>query len=105
MRTIQLDLGPGCELIGALHESEDVRDLSQDMLEIRLLCGMSIEVGWMPEADPDGAYEVLLCRGSDIVAKVTKPTAAATKLVIESLARCAVARLAIESLIDSQRED
>lgn len=108
MRTIQLDLGSECELIGALHESDDVRDLSQDMLEIRMPSGMSVEAGWVPEADPDGAYEVLLCRGSDIVAKVTKPTAAATKLVIESLARpqtVAAAKVAIELLADSQREN
>ena len=86
MITIPLNLDPECELIGALCESDDPRELSQDMLEIHLPSGISIEAGWVPEADPDGAYELLLCCGLEVKLKMTKSSAMEAKLAIEELA-------------------
>ncbi len=86
MITIPLSLDPKCKVIGALYESDDVRELSQDMLEIHLPSGVSIEVGWTPEADPNGAYEVLVCCGLEVNRKIALTTAAEAKLVIEGLA-------------------
>lgn len=47
-----------CEVIGFLYESDDPAELGQDMLEVHLASGVTIDAGWYPEGDPSGAYTV-----------------------------------------------
>ena len=88
MTIVPLDLNHewGCNVIGELCSSENIDELSQDMIEVHLPSGLSIEAGWVPENDPSGDYEVLLCRGLHVVHEVKKKTAMEAKFVIEGLA-------------------
>lgn len=54
---------PGCTVTGYLYDSDDPRDLGQDMLEIHGQNGVTVDVGWVPEGDPDGAYLIAVCQG------------------------------------------
>ena len=88
MNLIPLSLTPewSCQVIGSLQESDDVSELSQDMLEVHLPGGLSIEVGWVPENDPNGAYQILLCLGMKVKREITRKTAVEARLVVEELA-------------------
>lgn len=54
---------PGCTVTGYLYDSADPRDLGQDMIEVRGSNGVTVDAGWVPEGDPDGAYQVAVCQG------------------------------------------
>ena len=64
----QVDLAlpeyPGTEVIGFLYDSDDFADLGQDMIEIRLPLGITINAGWYPEGSKAGKYRVAV-RGAD----------------------------------------
>ena len=59
-REIHLNLPAhlGCEVVGFLYESDDVAELGQDMIEVRVPTGVTINAGWYPEGSPEGAYRV-----------------------------------------------
>lgn len=58
MRTIELQFA-GCRVRGALIESNDPADLTDDMLEIELPNQMYIQAGWFPQYSPTGKYRVI----------------------------------------------
>lgn len=45
---------------GGLPLTQEVEDLVNDMLEIDLPSGITIDVGWIPEHDPNGKYRIVL---------------------------------------------
>lgn len=54
---------PGCTVTGYLYDSDDPHDLGQDMLEIHGQNGVTVDAGWVPEGDPNGAYQIAVCHG------------------------------------------
>ncbi len=46
------------EVVGFLYEADDPADLGQDMIEVRLANGITIDAGWYPEGDRTGSYVV-----------------------------------------------
>ncbi len=69
MKTITISVHPDweCEVVGELRESLDVGELSQSMVQINMLPDMTIEVGWEPEGDPNGSYEITFSRGLQVI--------------------------------------
>lgn len=63
MHLINLQLPPGAVLKGQLLSSQIPSELVSDMVEIDLPDGTTIDVGWVPEHDPKGAYRVVVFRG------------------------------------------
>jgi hypothetical protein len=55
--------GSGARVKGEIFESKDAILLSEDLLEVSLPSGRTIDVGWYPEHDPSGAYRVTLYLG------------------------------------------
>jgi len=60
IKPFQLDLPPDhcCEVVGFLYEADLPEELGQDMIEVQLSNGMTIDAGWYPEGDPTGSYVV-----------------------------------------------
>lgn len=78
------------EIVGQLYEHEDVRCLSEDMIEISLPNNKAIWAGWYSyrEYDGPGRYIVLLVdtkRQSKILAKIMTSTGQEAKYMIEFL--------------------
>jgi hypothetical protein len=61
--TFLLTAFPRIRINGQIFESQNPIVLSEDLLEISLPSGKTIDVGWYPEHDPTGQYRVLLYRG------------------------------------------
>jgi hypothetical protein len=51
---------PGCQITGTLYDQYLPEDLDQDILQVRLPNGLTIDVGWYPEGDPNGAFKVVV---------------------------------------------
>ena len=49
---------PDVKINGQIFESKDPILLSEDLLEVSLPTGRTIDVGWYPEHDSAGAYRV-----------------------------------------------
>lgn len=62
MTPMQLGLPKGVVVRGIFYQSDDPASLTQDMVEIDLPSGFSVEAGWFPEADPEGSYRVTVFR-------------------------------------------
>ena len=100
MNVIPLSLAPECIVRGDLRESDNTSELSQDMLEVRLPGGLSIEVGWVPDNDPSGAYEILLCLGMDVKLEITTRSPWRAKSAIERIANHYLSLIAPECIGD-----
>jgi hypothetical protein len=61
--TISLALPPGATLVGELRDDFAADELDQDILQISLPGGVVIDVGWRPEYELDGEFEVVVYRG------------------------------------------
>jgi hypothetical protein len=62
MSWTELRLPKNVVVKGALPTGQLPRDLVDDMLEIDLPDGTTIDVGWVPEHDPRGAYRIVVFR-------------------------------------------
>lgn len=58
MIPVNLRLPPKSEVYNFLYRSTDPAYRTQDVLTVRLANGIYIDVGWYPEHDPNGAYEL-----------------------------------------------
>ena len=56
---------PGVRIKGTLYESLDADVLLQDLLEMEMPGGKTIDVGWYPEHDPNGRFRVRLYQDND----------------------------------------
>ena len=63
MTNLEVHLDPTFHLVGAIVQSDDAADLSQDMIDIRLPNGLLVHAGWYPDSDPNGEYRITLYRG------------------------------------------
>ncbi len=57
-----IDLGLPADVVvkGQLFHTYDLDYLLQDILEIDLPNGLSIDLGWFPECDPSGSFRVVV---------------------------------------------
>ncbi len=85
---INLILPSTAVLKGRLYESYDQRNLDQDILEVDLDTGLTIEVGWYPEYDPNGSFRITVFRdhwvnqiGRPITVKTTYQVAEAVEFL------------------------
>ena len=62
MNTVNLNLPKGTIVKGQLCVDYDVESLDQDILEITLPSGVTIDVGWIPEYDPNGQFRIVVYR-------------------------------------------
>lgn len=64
MARIELKLPKGVESIGCLRTTEDPWQLDEDMFQVKLPGDIRIHVGWYPDLDPEGEYQlrVFQCR-------------------------------------------
>jgi len=53
---------PGCRIKGMLCDSYPPEDLDQDILQVSLPNGITVDVGWYPDGDPDGEFKVVVYR-------------------------------------------
>ncbi|HEY5311121.1 MAG TPA: hypothetical protein VIK18_01335 [Pirellulales bacterium] len=58
MAKIELNLGGDVKVRGTLYDKSDPNYLSEDMIEIDLPDGRTVEVGWLPDRDPSGSYRL-----------------------------------------------
>jgi hypothetical protein len=65
MTPIDLNLPPGSTTNGELLSdySQCVGRLSQDVLQIDLPTGQTIDVGWLPAFDPKGSFQIVVFEG------------------------------------------
>ncbi|HUG90639.1 MAG TPA: hypothetical protein VML55_07395 [Planctomycetaceae bacterium] len=78
MRRIQPEFPDdwGCEVIGAVVESDNPADLGEDMLCVQLANGILVSAGWSSEMDPAGHYLVCATSGlEDVVAPIESHSA------------------------------
>ncbi len=58
MKPIIIDI-PGATVVGRLYDHyDDVELLDQDILEVQLANGLTIDVGWFPEYDREGKFVI-----------------------------------------------
>jgi hypothetical protein len=57
---INLNLPPNSIQKGFLYEDYELFELDQDILEIDLPSGLTIDVGWYPQHDPNGAFQIVV---------------------------------------------
>ncbi len=62
MKTIELHLPPDAVQIGELCDNYLSAELDQDIIEISLSSGVTIEAGWYPEYDPTGRFQITVFR-------------------------------------------
>lgn len=62
MKKIPIQIPEDCKAVGCLYESDDHRDLGEDMMDISLPHGLLLSVGWYPEGDKSGSYVVTLTK-------------------------------------------
>ena len=62
MKPVKLDLPDGVEVRGELLSGRQPDCMLQDLLELKLPTGITIDVGWHPESDPNGSYRVVVFR-------------------------------------------
>jgi hypothetical protein len=62
MSKIELSIPSFAKVKGSLYDTSDIRDLTQDMLEIELPGSLFIDVGWYPQWNPAGEYMILVFR-------------------------------------------
>ncbi len=62
MNTIPIPLPKGSTIRGQLQDRYDLADLDQDILEVGLPNGLTIDVGWYPQYDPDGQFRIVVFR-------------------------------------------
>ena len=60
MNPIDLELPPDVVIKGCLFPTKEPAYLREDLLELDLPSGLSIDVGWYPEGDPSGAYRIVV---------------------------------------------
>jgi hypothetical protein len=102
MSEIRVAVPDECEVRGAIYESNDARDLSEDMLEISLPGGLLIQCGWQ-----DSAYVVELVRGlSHLIEPVRVRTAAEAGAIVQGFAMQICGRHSLpSSLVRIQKQE
>lgn len=97
MKPIDLHLDDDVIVKGCLYPTKDPVYLREDLLEIDLPSGLTIDVGWYPEGDPEGKYRIVLFRGyweNQLLEPITTPdTDKATKIIETLSAMYATPRL------------
>jgi hypothetical protein len=62
MNPLTLRLLPGAVVKGRLMPRYELKDLDQNILEIDVPGGLTVDVGWHPEFDPNGSFRVVVYR-------------------------------------------
>ena len=88
MKPIDLQLGDDVIVKGCFYPTKDPVYLREDLLEIDLPSGLTIDVGWYPEGDPKGAYRIVVFQGywvRQVIEPITTPETDRAVQVIRSL--------------------
>jgi hypothetical protein len=62
MDAISLNLPEGTVVKGMLLRHYDIEDLDQEILEVDLPSGQTIDVGWYPQYDAEGSFQISVYR-------------------------------------------
>ena|ERR1700733_1163244 len=62
MNAIDLNLPQGCVVKGILLPQYPIEDLDQEILEVDLPDGSTIDVGWYPQFDRNGSFQIYVYR-------------------------------------------
>jgi len=62
MTTVPLDLPKGVVVKGVLLREYLLEHMDQDIIEVDLPNGLTIDVGWFPEYDPRGQFRIVVYR-------------------------------------------
>lgn len=95
MKPLEPKVPPGSKvIINALYSSGDSAQLTDDLYLVKLPNGVRIDVGWFPECDPSGQYEICAYR-DDFDDRVAGPFAARNAIeavkMVEELAKSLLA--------------
>jgi hypothetical protein len=79
-----------CKVSGVLYESDDVSELSEDMLEIAVPGGVLVCAGWFDDIRGQAGYMVSAIKGiDDVIQPIVEPNAqdaiSVIREVVESL--------------------
>jgi hypothetical protein len=90
---------PGCRVTGYLYDSDDPLDLGQDMVEVCGPDGITVDAGWVPEGDPNGAYQIAVTQGMRHLhpPATTKDIDEAARLIADFADQFCVRRPTVES--------
>ena len=58
MNEVRFRLPDGATVRGAVYDTEEPAYLREDLIEIDLPSGWTIDVGWIPHEDPTGSYRI-----------------------------------------------
>jgi hypothetical protein len=62
VQRINFDFGPGTKCRGAIYDTMDSAYLRDDLLEVDLPNGLTIDVSWIPHHDPRGTFRIRVFR-------------------------------------------
>ena len=62
---VQIDVPSDAKVSNYIFEDMDTFELNQGLLLVELSNGICIDVGWFPENDPNGEFQVKVSRGWD----------------------------------------
>lgn len=62
-KLMQIDAPSDAKVSNYLFEDMELFELNQGLLLVELSNGVCIDVGWFPENDPDGAFQVKVSKG------------------------------------------
>lgn len=66
-RQVHPPLPAECRVHGFLYEADDVRQLSEDMLDVVLPHGLLVTAGWYPDGDANGCYRICIYRDYEVL--------------------------------------
>ena len=86
---MNLNLGPGVSVRGAMYDTRNPEFLREELVEVDLLDGRTVYVGWYPEHDVRGNYVIQICGRYSTDRKEHFETAETSTVVgiLKSLAR------------------
>ncbi len=105
---VNIPAGLNCEVFGSLYTCNDPADRGQDMIEVCFANGLTIEGGWLPDADPRGGYVVSITQGLRVIeqrkAKDVDEAARMIEQTAESIARGEIPRAAEVLELDGPKQ-
>lgn len=106
MSPFNLLLPPGSIAIGELLQdySQCPRRLSQDILQIKLPKGQTIDVGWWPRFDPNGKFQIVVFDGDWEEDNLQEPIELSNPYAVASKIREIVLRLSPRQSVDHSTE-
>jgi hypothetical protein len=87
---VEFSLPEGATIKGCLFASHNPELLAEDLVEVDLPSGLTIDLGWYPEGEPSGSFQIVLYSeywGNQIIPPIQKRTIPEVVQTVEELAR------------------